>query len=1027
MVKKIVILLLLSLSAITYASKDLHSKTIKEFKVDPLSRYKLTFKADGGEATWKLRIFNKAGLLPYEGVFAYDWQKISPAKKNYTHIFLTPRDGEKLQFTISSKENTAKIADVTLEKITDANPVLNNDFAAGLGNYSGWNDHKRSELVENDKGKIVLKCEPTGYGITDPIPVEAGATYRYAKGSKTGRVLVYDYELLRVDIIDDYHYRKNPFLKMPYDAAYMRIEYCDGRTYRKGAVPVINKIGIELVKKGSSLLKKTFPPYPGEIVLKENSPLPVVRGAREIAHWTRLISGKEIRVLAAPSNKKNLKIYVGAKWVANFFPKDMEYLKGSDGFAVRKKDGNIYIFSAKPAGMLFGAIRFIERNSDLIFARPRKEFGTLYSKNPNLKFENADFILRPAFIYRMSGEPYGSRSDDGIWHGRTGLNTASYFYNQFRRVEEGGAPSFYSNYMATITQSPEYSFEIVKKKYPKLFAKVNGKRKLTSHSYVCPTHPMVGKALAAGLYAKITKAKKKKIDLEFLSVRVKDGWTVCSCPRCMKPIQLPNGEMLKPKGETAHIDPLFFATRKAIMLNKMADEFAKTYPNRTITIEAYIYTTEPPAIPYKSSLIPQFCAYDTCSVRFPILDGKNNHYSVGRLWERRFGEFLKRNKANNGQLSMFSYYYPPGFSAVADSAAADWLAMVNSGGVQGIHLDSYTPDLENYRRRDQYLHMWDYQAIERWIMNRLMWDPTLDPQKLREYYIKRTYGEAAPEMLRFNNIIRKAWKDPKIKFGVNCHSGRAGLFDTFIRKTGNEEKLRSLLVKAERKAKNPKSKILIKRMLTAFNRFKKLLNLTYIPYIQESTIEWNNPDSSFWVQALNLGGFKRVATWDDFKQAPAEHPTEVSVMRDNENIYFRFNALKAKKDDTVELVLEATRHSTKYYFSLNRSGKKVALKSTLFGNNFLSCGNSGWEGVVENKKDAYAASFKIPLATIKGLKLQEAEFKIYGKFLRVVNTEKKAEKSSMSGVDITMSHYMNYWKALSIKRRSPNQKGNKKK
>lgn len=1002
--------------AITNASEHRTLKTIKAFKVEPLTRYKLSFDATGNIASWELRIFNNKGLLPYEGVFAYDWQKIIPERKNYTHSFLTPRDGVLLKFIINGNKATPQISSIKLEQITDENPVINNDFAAGLGNYSGWNDHKRAKLVKNEKGKIVLKCEPTGYALTDPIPVESGATYRYTKGSYTGRILVYDYDLLRVDIIDDYHYKQNPFLKMPKDATYIRIEYCDGRTYRKGAVPVIDKVGIELVKKGNSNPKKNFPSYPGEIILKMNSPLPVVRAAREIQHWTREISGKEMRVLMEPSQKKNLKIYVGKKWAQNIFPKDIKYLEGSDGFAVRRKEDNIYIFGAKPAGALFGAIRFLEKNSDLIFARPRKEFGTIYSKNANLVFKNSNFILRPAFVYRMSGEPYGSRSDDGIWHGRVGLNTSSYFYNQFRREEEGGAPSFNSNYMSVINQSPKYSFEIVKKKYPKLFAKVNGKRTFSPHSYVCPSHPDVGKALAAGLCAKIKKAKANGDELEFLAVRVKDGWTVCSCKKCMKPIKLPNGKLLKPKGETARIDPLFFATRKAIMLNKMADEFAKTYPDRSINIEAYIYTTEPPAIQYKPSLIPMFCAYDTSSLRFPILDGKNNHFAVERLWERRFKEFLRRNKANNTKLSMFTYYYTPGFTAVADSAAADWVALLNSGGVHGIHLDSFTPDSENYRRRDQYQHMWDYSAIERWIIMRLMWDPTLNPQKLREYYIKRTFGKAAPEILNFHNIIRKEWKNPKIKHGVNCHSRRADLFETFILKTGNEKKLRSLLVKAEKKAQNPKSKILIQRMLTSFDRFKKLLNLIYIPYVQESTAEWNNPDSSFWVQALKLGKFKRIATWEDFKQTPAIHPTEVYLMRDKEHLYFRFDALKAKENDTVELVLEATRHSIKYYFSLSRSGKKLALKCTSFGGNFLSCDNTGWDGAIENKKDAYAAIFKIPLATIKGLKLDEAEFKIFAKFLRVVVTEKDSFKSSMSGVDITMSHYMNYWKALSIKK-----------
>ena len=53
--------------------------TLKEFEVEPLTRYCLSFNAAekvGDNATWELQIFNKEGLLPYEGVFAYNWQKI---------------------------------------------------------------------------------------------------------------------------------------------------------------------------------------------------------------------------------------------------------------------------------------------------------------------------------------------------------------------------------------------------------------------------------------------------------------------------------------------------------------------------------------------------------------------------------------------------------------------------------------------------------------------------------------------------------------------------------------------------------------------------------------------------------------------------------------------------------------------------------------------------------------------------------------------------------------------------------------
>ena len=1007
MSKKIFLLLLLSIALLT----GLNAKTVKEFKLEPLTRYRLSFNASGKNSTWELQIFNKDGLLPYEGSFKNNWQKIVSARKKYTHSFFSPRDGALLKFIVDSQRNMPELSDIKLEKISNTNPVVNGDLSAGMDNYSGWNTHKRAKLIKDSNGRILLKCQPDGYAVTDPIPVEPGATYRYTPGSRIGQVLTYTRDLLRIGLLPRYHRKSNPFIKIPADTAFIRLEYCDGRDWQKGRVPVINKVGIELVKKGKETPVKDYPNYPGEIVLKTNSSLSEVRGAREIQHWVKKISGKEMRVLAAPSDKDNTKIYIGKKWAEKLFPKDLKFLKGSDGFAVRKKGENIYIFGARPAGSLFGSIRFLEKNTDIIFARPRKEFGTVYSKNPRLVFRKTNFFMRPAFVHRITGRPYASRSDDGIWQGRVGFNTPSYYYNQFRREEEGGVASFLSNYMSTIIQSPQYSYAVCKEKYPELFAEINGKRKASPHSYICPTHPVAAKAVAAGLCAVIKKAKAKGIDLEFVGVRVKDGWGVCSCKRCMRPIKLPNGKLLKPKSDTARRDPLFFSTRKAVLLNKVAEEFAKTYPERSISVECYIYTAEPPAIPYKPSLMTTFCSYDTCSIRFPILDGKNCHYRDGEMWARRFKEYLKRNKLYKRKISMFAYYYPCGFSTVADSAAADWEAMLKSGGVHGIHLDSFTPDMENYKRRVQYLHMWDYQAIERWIIARLMWNPTLDPQKLREDYIKRAYGKAAPEMLKFYNVIRKNWEDPKIKYGVNCHTQMANLFETFIVKTGNEKKLRSLLVKAEEKTINSNSKILIQRTLRAFDRFAKCLNRTYIPFVPESTAEWNSADSTFWMAALKMGDFKRISTWNDFKQAPAVHQTQVSIMRDEKNLYFRFQALKAGKKDRVELVLGASRHSVKYFFAIERTGKTYSML------NYSSRHYPGWETKLENNKNSYVAMFKIPLNAIKGLKTSDKEFKLLAKFARLVYDGKNREESSLIGVSITMSHYLNYWTSLSIKKR----------
>ena len=539
----------------------------------------------------------------------------------------------------------------------------------------------------------------------------------------------------------------------------------------------------------------------------------------------------------------------------------------------------------------------------------------------------------------------------------------------------------------------------------------NGKRMFT-HKFICPTHPMAVEALTDGFLSALKDAKKQGIELSMLGVRVQDGWPVCSCETCMKPIKLPNGKLLKAKSESSIQDPLFFSTRKSVLLNQVAARLKKTHPDIKVSVEAYIYESEPPAIPYDPFLTPMFAAYPTCTIRFPLLDENNSPD-----WKRKFKGYLDWSAKTNAELSMFGYYYPCAFSAVADAAAADWKVMAETGrGACALVMDGFPADNNNWEWfANKSYGSWEYNAVEKWVMTRLMWDPTLDPQKLREYYIKRAYGKAAPEMLKFYNIIRKVWKDPNIKGSVNCHTPMRSLFDTYVVQTGNEKRLRSILVEAVKKAKNTKSSTLIERTLKGYDLMSKTLNRTYVPYIEESTEGWNKPDSTFWLQALEMGEFKRVSTWDDFKQLPAKDQTKVSVMRDNERLYFRFEALKAQERDTVELILEASRFAKKYYFSLSRDGTR----RTMVNFTPYECPQFKWK--VANKQNSYIAMFSIPISMIDEIDLTKDEFKIFAKFARLESPAagKNRVESSLTGSSISRNHYMNYWTGLVI-----NKKGN---
>ena len=131
--------------------------------------------------------------------------------------------------------------------------------------------------------------------------------------------------------------------------------------------------------------------------------------ARELAENLKRITGAKFPVVCKPEGKLPVRIFLGPTFAKAHFADDLAALSSggsSDGFAVRVKDGDIYIFGARPAGTLYGVHAFIENNTDLIWAFPQPsdpedEFdGTVFTERKNLDIVWADAREKPVFIER---------------------------------------------------------------------------------------------------------------------------------------------------------------------------------------------------------------------------------------------------------------------------------------------------------------------------------------------------------------------------------------------------------------------------------------------------------------------------------------------------------------------------------------------------------------------------------------------------------------------------------------------------
>ena len=136
--------------------------------------------------------------------------------------------------------------------------------------------------------------------------------------------------------------------------------------------------------------------------------------ATELAYHIKLVSGADVAVINEAKDD-SLPIIIATPdsmpELEEMFPEDLAWLRvleeyndegnvrrwGDDGFAVREKDGKIYIFGANSVGALNGTYDFIEENFDVIWVGDA-DTGIIYDEIPTINVIKADYREKSPFF-----------------------------------------------------------------------------------------------------------------------------------------------------------------------------------------------------------------------------------------------------------------------------------------------------------------------------------------------------------------------------------------------------------------------------------------------------------------------------------------------------------------------------------------------------------------------------------------------------------------------------------------------------
>ncbi len=526
-----------------------------------------------------------------------------------------------------------------------------------------------------------------------------------------------------------------------------------------------------------------------EIVYQDDPSHTVRTAAAELQHWIRKISGAELPMLEK-NGSAPVKIHLNPPDANEHFPQDMKALMpdetfpGEDGFFIRTQGNHIYIGGPVPKSTLNGVYRFLENNSDLIWATMNPNHGAVYSENPDFKAVWADALCKPRSQYR------GMQGGNDLWKARHLLNDRT-----IRKPELGGGffcDGLLESYLAhdefaPLIGNPDTGYFRRKTSY------YGAQACLREEAYL---------HLRDEMFAKIRKDRANGKNYKILNCGIEDNWAVCCCEECTAPITLPDGTVLT-SNKTSHNEKKMTESEKRyrcnqywLFFNRLAGEFRREFPDMMLGVLDYFWMELPPEFPLEKNIFHIHCPY---LIRFDYrnpLFAPPSHYA----WDHAEGI----RKKSGGVMDLYEYYFN---FPVAEVFRQDMIAYLNMGfrGL-GFEWSDGREDLKSVQAQDYFA------------MSRLMWDPeAYDAMSLRKYYIRRVYHEAAP-------VVEKLYFPLLKKLYSGIRSGKPALNYNLIFEEGRGEEFMKLFAETLPLVKNKYARIhfylLMKEFEEKYRRWK---------------------------------------------------------------------------------------------------------------------------------------------------------------------------------------------------------------
>ncbi|MFH1422763.1 MAG: DUF4838 domain-containing protein [Planctomycetota bacterium] len=460
------------------------------------------------------------------------------------------------------------------------------------------------------------------------------------------------------------------------------------------------------------------------IVISSEAPEPEKYAAAELSDFLQQISSVEFEVVNLPVSGKS-SILVGseaAKLVdKNFSTEGL----GADGIVIRTVGNDIILAGGRPRGTLYAVYTFLENQFG---CRWWASNATTIPAKSVLEVGNIDTRYVPVLEYR---EPYWFDAFDGDWAVRNKCN------GQGARLDvKQGGKILYEGFVHTFYHliPPDKYFN----EHPEWFSEIDGIR-TCKNAQLCLTNQEMKKELIKNLKERLRKNPVATI----ASVSQNDCIGNCQCNNCAaveKEARSPAGLLLQ-------------------FVNSVAEEIEQEFPNVAISTLAYQYTRKPPIhVKPRHNVIVRLCSIE-CSFCKPLADEHNKTFRDDIInWSKICNRLYIWDYTTN-----FRHYIMPHPNLRVLGPNIKFFVENNVKGIfeQGAY-QSYGAEMAELRA---------------WVLAKLLWDSSLDAQKLIDEFIDGYYGAASPHIKAYLNTIHDAVEESGDY--LNCFSKHDAKFLSF--------------------------------------------------------------------------------------------------------------------------------------------------------------------------------------------------------------------------------------------------------